>query len=143
MAHFHQVKDSENAGLHFLRIKFTLEELLVLWDQLLSKIYGLNYLVRQGRDDLQKILVHEVQVGLLEVGYLVRQLKVILDALFYGDGYFRLEQLMVLLLLYLVFRQNRVEKHYFDGFELFVSEEMVLDQLQGDCLPVFWVFDAE
>ena len=94
-------------------------------------------MVRQGRDDLQKILVHEVQVGLLEVGYLVRQLKVILDALFYGDGYFRLEQLMVLLLLYLVFRQNRVEKHYFDGFELFVSEEMVLDQLQGDCLPVF------
>ena len=69
--------------------------------------------------------MHEIQVGLVEVWDLVRQLEVILNTFFNAYRYFGLEELVVLLLLYLVLGQDCIEKHYLDGFELFVSEQMV------------------
>jgi len=127
--HTHLVEESNNSTVSLL-----LRDLLVQHGldgvrqlvQAVGEVYYLHYLIGDGRDNLQEVLVHEVHIGDVERLDLVGELEVELCSFLDRYQYLGLIELVRYASLLFYLGKRCLEDHNFDSLEGVVAENMVL-----------------
>lgn len=88
------VHETEHSFLHVCGGELLLQKLLVLCNQLLTKVDCFDNFVCERRNDLDEILVQEEDVRDLEGGHLIRELEIVVYSTLDIDCDLRLHQLM-------------------------------------------------